>query len=235
MNGSFESFTNSVNPGIPSQLGNSGTSGYTRLTDWDVGPGNTGHYGFLFAPGQADTTGALSPRFSNTFRLWGPGTGSANGLTASSPVGGNYLALDGDSNLRGTGVSQTISGLTAGQTYGLSFYWAAAQQHRFDGDTTEQVQVMLGAQTYLTSIFNLPNHGFSGWMQQTFNYTATSGTAALNFLAIGTPNGLPPFVLLDGVSLDVAVPEPSSVALAGLGIIGFGVQILRRRMKRMAV
>ena len=51
----------------------------------------------------------------------------------------------------------------------------------------------------------------------------------LSFLAIGTPNGTPPFALLDDVSLQV--PEPAAtVFLAGMGAL----LAARLRRKRVA-
>jgi hypothetical protein len=49
----------------------------------------------------------------------------------------------------------------------------------------------------------------------------------LAFLAIGTPSGEPPIVLLDGVSV-VAAPEPAAIALFGLGTLGFALARRRR-------
>jgi len=120
-NGGFESFTGGSS-GDPSQLGDSGTGGYSSITGWTVGS----TYGFLMASGSADTTGSHSPQYGNTFTLWGSNNGGVNSIPASSPYGGNYLALDGGSRYRGTGISQTISGLTAGDQYSVSFYWAGA-------------------------------------------------------------------------------------------------------------
>ncbi len=228
-NGNFETYTGGYN-GAPSQLGNSGTGGYTALTGWDVGAGSSGTYGFLFAEGANSTTGSQSQRWgSTTFNLWGPGTGGgnvANGLTAASPSGGNFVALDADSTLRGNGISQIITGLTIGQKYHLEFEWAAAQQKNFRGPTTEQVQVSFGASTQATAIFNLPDQGFSGWMTQSMDFFADSTTQTLRFLALGTPNGLPPFVLLDGVTL--TVPEPESYALLGIGLLAMMLATGRR-------
>jgi hypothetical protein len=136
--------------------------------------------------------------------------------------------MDGDFNQ--ASVSQLVSGLTIGNKYEVSFYWAAAQQAGFDGDTTEHVDVTLGAETYSTSTFNLPNHGFSGWMYETITFTASNTSDILTFLAQGTPVGQPPFVLLDGVTMDVAaVPEPSAFML---GAVAIGVFTLRRNRKK---
>ena len=85
-NGSFETTTPSSG---------SGELTYNIVaTDWVSEPngGNDG-YNFLFAPGVADTTGATGA--DGNLKLWGPGDGSANGLPATSPDGGNYVAADG--------------------------------------------------------------------------------------------------------------------------------------------
>jgi len=213
-NGNFESYSGGYGTNnLPSQLNDAGTNGYTKLTGWTVGPGSSGTYGFLINPNTVDRTGSYSPRYTNNFSLWGPNNGSANELTGS-PDGGLYLALDGANDWRGTGISQTISGLTIGQQYYVNFSWAAAQQKGFDGATTEQVQVSFAGSSQSTSVYNLPNHGFSGWMQQKFSFTANSVSSVLNFLAIGTPNGQPPFALLDGVSVEAVVTPPASSSIA---------------------
>ena len=160
-NGSFETYTGGHSG--PSQLGNSGTGGYTALTGWDVGAGSTSGstYGFLMAPGVADTTGAYSPRFSNTFTVWGTNNGGPDALPNSSPDGGNYLVLDGGESYRGTGISQTLTGLITGSKYDVSFYWAAGQQQGFTGAAAEQVQVSLRAETHSTAVVRQPGRGFS--------------------------------------------------------------------------
>jgi hypothetical protein len=191
----------------------------TTATGW-----TSSGYNFIFAPGAADTTGATG-QYGN-LKLWGPGTGSSNGLPATSPAGGNYAAADGAFQVGA--ISQTIHGLNPGDSYIVSFWWGGAQQSGFTGATTEQWQVSLGSQTQSTVVLHNVNHGFTGWKQQSFAYTATSASEVLSFLAIGTPAGVPPFSVLDGVTLNAATPEPGTLSLVFGGLLG-GVGFIRSK------
>jgi hypothetical protein len=219
-NGGFESTTITGS-------GRLNTNGY-NATDWAT----TG-YNFIFASGTADTTGAGSAHL----KLWGPNGGTSNsaysdnGMPVSSPDGGNFLAADGAYQVGA--ITQTISNLTAGHTYAVSFYYAGAQQSGFNGATTEAWKVSLGGGTpQETTVLNNVSHGFTGWQSQTFNYVANSSSEVLSFLAVGTPSGTPPFSLLDGVSMsDVSgsdVPEPTAFVGMFAGMIGLGVFARRR-------
>jgi hypothetical protein len=134
-----------------------------------------------------------------------------------------------DADFQTSAMTQSISGLTPGDTYAVSFYWAASQQEGFNGDTSQFLSVSLGAQTQTTPTFLLPSHGFSGWMSQTYDYTATSGTETLSFLAGGSP-AVPPFTLLDGVSMNdiTPTPEPGTLPLLFTGLMG-GLTVLRSK------
>jgi hypothetical protein len=215
VNGNFESL------GTPGQSALFGTGQSQQVTGW-----TTNGYNFVFTPGAADTTGA-----TNGLKLWGPGTGSANGLTGS-PAGGNFLALDGVYET--SPVSQTITGLTPGATETVSFYYAGAQQSGYTSSTTEGLIVSLGSQSDETAILNNVAEGFTGWNEDSFTFTATSASETLSFLAVGTPSGVPPMTLLDGVTLSetAPVPEPGSLALLSTGLIGLGGFVRSRFSKR---
>jgi hypothetical protein len=186
----------------------SGGSPVDTVTDW-----TTSGYNFIFAPATGTTSGTSADNAGATgsagaLKLWGPGDGSSNGLT-NSPNGGNFIGADGAYEV--APISQTIVGLIPGQTAVLTFYWAGAQQSGFTGATTDQWEVSLGSQTLYTPVVDLASEGFSGWMTETMVFTPTASSETLSFTAIGTPSGVPPFALLDGVSL--TVPEPASWVL----------------------
>lgn len=135
-----------------------------------------------------------------------------------------------DSDFQQGALEQTISGLTAGHQYTVSFYWAGGQQYGFNGPTTDQLQVSLGGETLSTSVVDVASHGFSGWMQESMTFTADATSDVLSFFAVGTPQGVPPFALLDGVSLvATTAPEPSTVAMLLSGLVGIGGLVLLRR------
>lgn len=218
-NGNFETLKE---PGVSSQFGT--YYAYQEVTDW-----STSGYNFVFTPGTADTTGAAG-EYGRIY-LWGPGNGSNNGLT-TSPAGGNFLAFDSGTHVGA--VTQTVGGLTRGNDYGVSFYYAAAQQYGYNGSTTEQFKVSLGSQSKTTPVLSIGNHGFSRWTHETLTFKATGSSEVLSFLASGTPTGVPPFALLDGVSLYV-VPEPATWALLVLaGCLGLVLARARRKSARTA-
>jgi hypothetical protein len=204
----------------------------TAATDWtsDNYNSTTDGYNFLFASGTADTTGATGA--DGNLKLWGPNDGSANGLPASSPDGGDYIAADGV--YEQGAITQQIVDLTVGDQYTVGFWWAGAQQEGFTGATTEWWEVALGDQTQQTTIVSDPNHGFTGWEYVSFNFIADASDTVnpvLSFLAGGTPAGEPPFALLDGVSL-YQTPEPATFALIGFGLVAIPIAArLRKRRK----
>jgi hypothetical protein len=219
VSGGFEILTGSANQFIG--------YGVSELVGWSYSPAPFPNAA-VYAPGGAQGLGAKQG-LGAYYPLYGPGQGYNNGFV-DSPAGGNFLAVDGEITYRAP-ISQTISGLTPGAQYNLSFIWAGSQF--YDSTTlpvtsplTAERQVSLGSETFPTPVANYPAHGFTGWMTQSFTYTASSASEVLTFLALGTPS-VPPVALLDSVSL-TAVPEPSTWALMVLGFAGVGFAAYRR-------
>lgn len=215
VNGGFEQSTVAAS----SQFGDRWSQ--NQVTGW-----TSKGYTFRFTPGTADDP---QQRTQGDFptTMWGPGNGVQNGLTATSPAGGAFIASDGT---YGQGpVSQTISGLTTGASYLLSFWWAAAQQRYNTGVTTEQWQVGFGSSNYSTAVVTTPSQGFVPWKQEQVYFVASGPSQVLSFLSVGGPaGGQPPYALLDGVSL-TAAPEPATWALVVMGMIGATVFARSRR------
>ena len=161
-------------------------------------------------------------------------------FTGDFPAGGGFMALDGDPGFSGP-LEQTINGLTVGQTYQLSFYWAGGELADRTNFDTVQLTGSFGSSTFATPVYTNTNTtpgapgSFSGWILETFDFTATQANETLSFLAVGTPAAnLPPFALLDGVSL-TAVPEPSTWAMMLVGFCGLGYAAYRRRRTPIAI
>ncbi len=162
-------------------------------------------------------------------------------ITSPNGTANWFVVSDGDPTYVRT-INQTLNGLEAGQQYDVSFYQAAGQQYNFLGGTTERWQVSLGGSSQLSAIMSPVQPGGPGlsggtatavsdWQKQTLTFTASAPSEVLSFLAVGAPNGKPPFSLLTGVSVDaVTVPEPFTI-LGTMTAVGFGVR-LRAKLKQ---
>ena len=155
----------------------------------------------------------------------------------TGPDGGSYLGVqDLDAflpRINVQGVTQTISGLTVGNTYELSF-WSMSNHdgHGFLQDW----QVTFGGESG-TGQQTTPNaDDFSGtWAQSTLSFTASSTSQALTFVAQYLPGSVPEMLNLDGVVLTQksvsSVPEPASWAMLLAGV-GGALLVARRRRAR---
>ena len=196
----------------------------TTVTGWDnpAAGGQTHAYNFVMA---SATTGA------GGVALWDAANGGDNTWNGKAAGAGNFAAMDGAYQ---TGpIEQTLTGLTVGASYVLSFNYAFAQQKGYNGATVQHLTETLGGQTFTSADTDLPSHGFSGWQSFTTTIVAKSATETLSFLAYGN-KPVPPFALVSNVSLTGGVPEPATWAMMILGIGGIGAMARRRRAASVA-
>jgi hypothetical protein len=209
VNGSFES----------TSLTNSGQITTTDLTGWTTSTGtpatSTVPLGFIYFPGTQGN--ALDDQFGAGNFTMSQGVKKGAQIPNTSPDGGNWIVVDSAPAYQGS-ISQSITGLKVGSQYALSFYQAAGQQVGFTGPTTEQWKVTFGTQSSLSALQTDPTLAFQPWTKQTMTFTASAVTQLLTFLSQGGPDGAPPFVFLDGVSMVEVVPEPSSLLYMGMGL-----------------
>lgn len=231
---------------LPTSCGSAGDCSVDSHGRFSGDGSTTAGYNFIVRGSDATKVDGIDTNSQGSLYLWGKTSDDrrapSNGFTTSNNgTGGNFLAADGA--YQQSVIAQTISGLTIGQKYVLSFDYAGAQQHGYDGATTEGWTAIFAetdfsdAQSYSTPILNNVSHGFTGWNTVSTVFTATSTTEILGFLANGTPDGKPPFSLLDNVSLQnytaPSVPEPATWAmmLAGFGFIGTAMR--RKRFNEL--
>ena len=197
------------------------------------------------APGTATMPGNGSPG-RNAYPVYGP--------FSNPPPGGNFIQADGNPDFE-TSFNQTITGLTAGTEYSLSFWQAAGQQTGFSGQTTEEWLVFFGndgftvncgsnpctaapvgtTQEDISTLMTTPSEGVIGWNEVTMNFTADAPSDVLSFLAWGdngNTTNLPPTVFLAGVNTPAHAPEPASLSLLAVALLGLGAGRLRRPGKR---
>lgn len=145
-----------------------------------------------------------------------------------SPDGGTWVGL----GINGSYIEsfgQSLSGLTVGQTYTVS--WQAAnfginnQANSYLGSNA--IGVMLdGASIGQGSTLSLS----SNWSTQSLTFVATSASQLLSFSLASTEKA---YLGIDGISVTAggvapAVPEPSTWALMAIGLVGMAA--MRRRL-----
>ena len=149
--------------------------------------------------------------------------------------GGGSIAYNGAQSLEVNAnhpedVQQTVTGLTVGQTYVLS--WAYGDRP-VSGD--EKLQVFFGSDLVATNTDTLEGSNPSVlWSPNVLIVTATSTSEVLSFNGIYVDGPVSYGNELDAVSL-VATPEPSSLLLFALGLALLGCAVLRQQSGAMFI
>ncbi len=205
-----------------------------NLPGWQFTGCNSSNCGFSFlATGNLATNGWYDAQDGHeSFAGASPGT-----------IPGSGNAFMSDANYSTQAIYQAVSGLNVGDTYTLAFSQAAFEQQGYAGGFTSNWAVGLGNGTFSTTNYTVqqsgtmtvPSGGATGWTQQTMTFVANAATETLFFFATASSGANPPFLLLDGVSLNdtttapaAAVPEPATLALTAIGLLGT-IAVRRRR------
>lgn len=224
----------------------SGTSAHAATTQFVVDGQFESTYDGADAQSLADWTATgLARVFTNADNPSGLGmwtnTTSGNGWNGLSSTGvGNFVALDGafPTTSDNASISQLITGLTVGRHYKLTFDYGFSQERDpsgvyFSGDTINSLTASFGSTDWNSGNILLTSHGFVGWDSATIDFTATSGSELLKFVARANV-ALPSYALLSNVSISSAVPEPATWAMMILGFFGVGATARRRQRALMA-
>ena len=207
--------------------------------------GNTNTFNSATPPGWTTTAG--------TPDVFNQSTTFAGFAWASSSTGGDFLHGIGNDNALGVGYVESalqvgLDGLVIGQEYEISF-----EQSISNGSfavTNGYWEVIFGTESHISEIMSIPDLGVTAdWVWQTMLFTATNTIQTLEVISrsgtgIRTDIGIDSFFLGDpGTNPDnpdtpdipdppekpdASVPEPSTLALFGLGILGvFGIRKIR--------
>src|SRR5690606_29353056 len=116
----------------------------------------------------------------DNINLWGSGnggtyTGSLDSM--ESPSGGAFFGAEGSSELA-TRLSQTIDGLVIGQSYELTFDWAAGEIYPYPAfDEADSFMtgwaVSFGDDSVTVMSDEIGSKGFQPWKSEKYTFTAT--------------------------------------------------------------
>jgi hypothetical protein len=111
------------------------------------------------------------------------------------------------------GIQQTLA-TAVGQVFTISFMFQG------DGGVPGFFEADFGGQTLVSQ-----TNGVAGVQAFSFSATATAANTVLKFQFRDDPG----FMLLDNVQVNAAIPEPASLALAGIALAGLAASRARKR------
>lgn len=144
-----------------------------------------------------------------------------------SPDGGTWVGFASSGSFYES-FGQTVTGLSVGTSYDIFWYagnFGANEGGGYLGSNAIGVSIdglAIGAGALLSL--------GSDWFAQSLSFTATSTSADLSFRLLNTTGS---YLSIDGISLEASggnsVPEPATLMLLSLGLLGLGLQRAKSR------
>ena len=172
-------------------------------------------------------TGAFSPDWnaSGNVQVAGPAANAFYFGGGSAAKNGGFLVAFNGGNMAPNGVISQTFGTSQGTEYAVTFDFGATS-----GGFQKIMADILGANgSVLNSITATGTNAPADLQSFTFSFIANSNASTLRFTDFSTNNSINQDGLLDNVAV-AAVPEPTSIALLGLGLLG--VVASRRKSAR---